>query len=188
MSPPTQDGSVVGPRKRAKIASTDEKTRESLKTRGQSWQSYYLEEQVANLNVLIVDDDPVSRDVVKHLVETRSVTQISVASDGIEALKVFQTTQKSIDLVLMDVAMPNMDGITAVNKLRKYVPKRQWPYVAMVTAKDTAVDIQDCNKRCSPNKYITKPVRQVDLAICLREAVLFSLGEKEKGRGKPSAA
>jgi CheY-like chemotaxis protein len=90
----------------------------------------------AGLSVLIVDDEPVNRMVLARMVEHFG-SQCLEAVSGAEALE-FLGTQK-FDLVLMDIHMPQMSGIQAVERLRGCVgPNRDTPVVA-VTGDTTRV-------------------------------------------------
>lgn len=68
--------------------------------------------------ILIVDDDPVVRRTNQVLLETYHYNTLT-ASDGIEAIAQYARNQAQIKAVLIDVVMPNMDGITAVQTLRE---------------------------------------------------------------------
>ena len=81
------------------------------------------------LTVLIVDDEPVNRLVLARMVEHLG-SQCIEASSGAEALELLR--QQQIDLVLMDIQMPKMSGIEAVELLRGEAgPNREAPVVAV---------------------------------------------------------
>jgi CheY-like chemotaxis protein len=89
-----------------------------------------------DLTVLIVDDEPVNRMVLARMVEHYGASCIEAAS-GAEALEILGT--QSVDLVLMDIHMPQMSGIQAVERLRSGPgPNQQVPVVA-VTGDTTRV-------------------------------------------------
>jgi hypothetical protein len=71
--------------------------------------------------VLIVDDDFAVRQTNQSLLESHHYTTL-LASDGIEAIALYAKHQADIDVVLMDVMMPNMDGIATIRALRKMNP------------------------------------------------------------------
>jgi len=81
------------------------------------------------LTVLIVDDEPVNRLVLARMVEHLGSHCLEAAS-GPEALEVLR--ERPVDLVLMDIQMPRMSGIEAVEQLRDQPgPNRDAPVVAM---------------------------------------------------------
>lgn len=85
--------------------------------------------QPRNLKVLIVDDEPVNRLVLARMVEHLG-SQCIEAAGAAEALEVLR--QQSVDLVLMDIQMPKMSGIEAVELLRADPgPNRDAPVVAV---------------------------------------------------------
>lgn len=111
-----------------------------------------LNESTLKPLVLIVDDDVFMRGMLQNLLESQGYRVIE-AQDGIKAIEEFQ--RYSPDLILMDAAMPIMDGFTACSQLRQEmgvdVP------VIMITALD---DEQSVNKafEAGAMEYITKPV------------------------------
>jgi len=86
-------------------------------------------EKRRSLKVLIVDDEPVNRLVLARMVEHLG-SQCIEASSGPEALELLR--QQHVDLVLMDIQMPKMSGIEAVELLRGEAgPNREAPVVAV---------------------------------------------------------
>jgi two-component system, cell cycle sensor histidine kinase and response regulator CckA len=72
--------------------------------------------------VLIVDDDPIIQKTHQALLESYAYTTL-IAQDGIEAISLYRQRAKDIRSVLMDVMMPNMDGISAIRTLKTINPK-----------------------------------------------------------------
>jgi PAS domain S-box-containing protein len=70
-----------------------------------------------NLNVLLVEDNEINRDLAQ-MVLTKGQCHVLTAENGLEALKIL--TEKQVDLILMDIQMPVMDGITATKIIRGY--------------------------------------------------------------------
>ncbi len=71
--------------------------------------------------ILVVDDEAAIRDVTKTSLESHNYKAIT-ASDGIEAIALYAEHQDEISLVLTDMVMPSMDGITTIRTLRKINP------------------------------------------------------------------
>jgi len=71
--------------------------------------------------ILIVDDEPAIRDITKTSLESYNYKAIT-ASDGIEAIALYAEHQAEISLVLTDMLMPSMDGITTIRTLQKINP------------------------------------------------------------------
>ncbi|MBH9788241.1 response regulator, partial [Clostridioides difficile] len=83
-------------------------------------------------NILIVDDDNRNIYALKTALEKRGM-HILVAKDGLECLEVLQANP-DIDLVLMDIMMPNMDGYEAMTIIRQQMKRIDLPIIAL-TAK-----------------------------------------------------
>ena len=84
-------------------------------------------------NILIVDDEPLNLEILEFSLEALSKTKIIRASDGVEAL--FFIERIAIDLIILDVNMPVMDGLELLEKLKKDEKLKYIP-VIMVTAED----------------------------------------------------
>jgi len=89
------------------------------------------------LKILVTDDNPIN---VKQLeaVARKLGHQVVVANDGAEAITRFQ--EESPDLVFMDIMMPGMDGITAVQEIRR-LPCDKWTPIIFYSAMDRMEDI-----------------------------------------------
>ncbi|MGM3307774.1 PAS domain S-box protein [Anabaena sp. WFMT] len=74
--------------------------------------------------ILVVDDEPQIRDVAKIILEQYNYQTIT-ASNGIEAIALYAQHKKRISAVLMDMMMPEMDGITAIRTLQRMNPQVQ---------------------------------------------------------------
>jgi two-component system chemotaxis response regulator CheY len=73
------------------------------------------------INVLIVDDLTFIKMVLKDLVEKAGFRVVGEASDGEEAVRLFD--EKRPDIVLMDITMPKMDGLTALQRILEKDPE-----------------------------------------------------------------
>mmetsp|Transcript_11866 Transcript_11866/g.43383 ORF Transcript_11866/g.43383 Transcript_11866/m.43383 type:complete len:692 (-) Transcript_11866:1105-3180(-) len=135
------------------------------------------QQEFSNLNVLLVDDHPISLMVVRKLAESLGCCKISLASNGYDAVE--RVGNSDFDLVLMDMNMPGMDGMTAVRKIRSDLGdrKRAQPFIAMATAAGMSGDRERCFRRCDIDEYIVKPVLKDELKNVL------SLAQNREARG-----
>jgi len=104
--------------------------------------------------VLLVEDNAINQKIVLISL-TNQVNQVDVAANGKEALEMFGL--KQYDLILMDIKMPVMDGITATKKIREIesTSDRHVPIIA-VTANALAGDRENC-LAAGVDDYIAKP-------------------------------
>ena len=105
--------------------------------------------------------------------------KIEVARNGLEALEAMrrQSTDAPFDLVLMDIMMPEMDGLTAMREIRKREEWRRLPIIAL-TAKAMRDDQEDCIA-AGADDYIAKPL-DVDKLLSLVRVWLPQ--ERERSR------
>jgi len=108
-------------------------------------------------HLLVVDDNAMNRDLMKHLLKSRGLS-FSIVSNGREAID--QLRHNKYDMVLMDIQMPEMDGYTATREIRETLGL-DIPVIAM-TAHAMAGERERCLS-CGMNEYLSKPVREQEL-------------------------
>lgn len=115
---------------------------------------------VQDLNVLLVEDNAINQKIVL-LSLNKKVKNIDVANNGKEALDMFGT--KKYDLILMDIQMPVMDGITATKKMREIetTTEDRVPIIA-ITANALAGDRDHC-LAAGADDYLSKPFQVEEL-------------------------
>ncbi|MBF0102541.1 MAG: response regulator [Desulfobacterales bacterium] len=107
--------------------------------------------------ILVAEDNAVNRLVVSKMLKKNGY-EVDTAEDGLVAIQ--SLTEKNYDLVLMDVQMPNMDGLSATKTIRDVnstVLNRDIPIIAL-----TAHAMKEDETRCieaGMNDYITKPIQ-----------------------------
>jgi DNA-binding response OmpR family regulator len=111
-------------------------------------------------SVLVVDDDIRILRMIHRIMELEGY-RVLIAEDAEGALKVFDEEVPS--LVLLDIMMPGMDGVTACRRIREF---SQVP-VIMVTAKDSVEDKVE-GLEVGADDYITKPLSTEELAARVR--------------------
>jgi len=140
--------------------------------------------------IMVVDDDVFMRNMLQNLLEDHG-HHVVQAKEGVEALEVFQRCFP--DLVLMDAAMPVMDGFTACAELKKLDVGKTVP-VIMITSLDDEVSV-DRAFTAGAVEYITKPVHwavlrhrvQVILQAQQAEAALIRSESRFRGIFEQSA-
>jgi len=100
-------------------------------------------------SILVVDDDPHIRDVVRFAFEKTGMT-ISIAQDGREALRQFDRNVH--DLVVLDIGMPEMDGLEVCRQIRKNADTP----ILFLSARDEEID-RVLGLEIGGDDYVTKP-------------------------------
>jgi two-component system phosphate regulon response regulator PhoB len=108
--------------------------------------------------ILLVEDEPVIRELVRSMLADGSV-EVECAEDGLEGLK--RSKSGRFDLILLDVVLPQMDGITLC-RLIKAEPSTAKTPLYMLTAKQKKADV-DAATRAGADGYIHKPFRGAEL-------------------------
>jgi len=104
-------------------------------------------------DILLVEDNEFNQQVVLgFLADTKA--KVDVANNGVIALE--KLAIKKYDLVLMDIQMPEMDGLTATQKIRKQAQFKEMPIIAM-TAHAMPEELNKCLE-VGMNEYFTKPI------------------------------
>lgn len=102
-------------------------------------------------SMLVVDDEQEICDFLKSFFEDRDF-DVRTANSGSEAISAVQKVQPQV--VLLDIQMPGMDGLTALKEIKTSYPQAK---VIMVTAVETREKIEEA-MRCGADNYITKPL------------------------------
>lgn len=122
--------------------------------------------------ILVVEDNEVNQVVAREMLES-SGARVWVANDGLEALSYMKTCGDQFHLILMDLHMPNMDGLTATRAIRETYGQHI-PIIAL-TANVTTQDRDNC-LRAGMNDFLSKPIeskRLLDvLSRWLSEAIM----------------
>ena len=143
----------------ARVNNQVARRRAELELRNVSAMAKPDEGELPAARLLIVDDIADNRAVLSRRFVKRGF-EIVEADRGAEALRLVQ--EQTFDVVLLDVMMPDMDGMEVLRRLRKTFSTSLLP-VIMVTAKTQSEDIVEALK-AGANDYVTKPV---DLSIVL---------------------
>jgi signal transduction histidine kinase/ligand-binding sensor domain-containing protein/HPt (histidine-containing phosphotransfer) domain-containing protein/BarA-like signal transduction histidine kinase len=107
----------------------------------------------SSTNILLVEDNELNQQVVLGFLEDTKAN-VDVAGNGLIALE--KLANKDYDLVLMDIQMPEMDGVTATQEIRKQAKFKDLPVIAM-TAHAMPDELNKCIE-VGMNEYFTKPI------------------------------
>jgi len=121
----------------------------------------------ARLSVLLAEDNIVNQKVAQYILEKLGCTA-DLAVNGKEAVHLL--TEKDYDIILMDIQMPEIDGLEATQLIRSD-PEMQQPYIIAMTANVMEDDRQQC-MAAGMDDFISKPVRIDDVSKAIERAHL----------------
>ena len=128
----------------------------------------------ALLKVLLAEDNVVNQRVALRLLE-RLGYRADLAGNGVEVLQALE--RQSYDVVLMDVQMPEMDGLEASQQIAGICPPEKKPWIIAMTANAMQGDREAC-LAAGMNDYLSKPVQMATLRSVLERASLEMLSQK----------
>jgi CheY-like chemotaxis protein len=131
-----------------------------------------------NMRILLAEDNAVNKKVVLQMLRKLGYRADAVA-DGQEVLKALE--RQVYDLVLMDIQMPEMDGMEAARQIRKQRPAAEQPCIMALTAYAMEGDRERCLE-AGMDGYISKPVKidelKAALLCCRGRVAVQGKGEK----------
>lgn len=138
------------------------------------------EGEMNDLQILIAEDNMVNQKVALKMLAHLGFAA-DVVANGLEALEALG--RKTYDVVLMDVMMPEMDGLEATRAIRRQWPGGDGPRIIATTANAMKGDREKCLD-AGMDDYISKPVRMEDLQAALRR---WGMRAQETAAAAPAA-
>lgn len=120
------------------------------------------------LRILIAEDNLINQKVVSRML-ARLGYQAQVVENGLEVVQAL--AQRPYDLVLMDVQMPEMDGVAATQQIRQTLPPENQPFIVAMTANAMRGD-REQYLAIGMNDYMSKPIRIEALVAVLKTSAL----------------
>jgi len=119
--------------------------------------------------VLVVEDNPVVRALIRKALSTFGISQIETASNGLEAVEKLKKATHPYGIIFMDIHMPILDGYEAAQRIRKICNERNWntPIIAVSGESD-----EKCYEKCTShgmNEVISKPVTTERLMYAIQK-------------------
>ncbi len=124
--------------------------------------------QPPTFHIMVVDDNEIFRSLLFTLFQETPGYVVQGAKDGEEALALFR--EVSFDLLITDLQMPKMDGLTLIGHVKRLYPHTRTIIVTGFGAKETAIEAL----HFGVNKYLEKPIRDLQAFRSVVERVLTS--------------
>jgi len=116
------------------------------------------------LRILVAEDNPVNQRVARRMLEKLGYRP-ELVSNGLEAVE--SVKRAAYDVILMDIQMPEMDGVTATQKIRSEIPPKKQPVIIALTANALAGD-REKYIGSGMDDYLSKPIRVHELKASLK--------------------
>jgi CheY-like chemotaxis protein len=126
---------------------------------------------MSDRRILLIDDEETIQEVVQMGIEIEAGWQVAIASSGLEGIDLAQSQQP--DAILLDVMMPDMDGISTLSNLKANQRTRAIP-VIFLTAKTQATE-KDLLQTLGVVDVITKPFNSMTLASQIAKILHWQL-------------
>ena len=117
------------------------------------------------LRILLAEDNTVNQKLALHLLE-RMGYRADLAANGLEVMEALR--RQPYDTILMDVQMPEMDGLDATRRIRQELDTDKQPRIIAMTASAMKEDRDAC-QAAGMDDYISKPIRVEELVKALRK-------------------
>ena len=105
------------------------------------------------MKILIVDDSTMLRDMLSYALSEGGYTEVTEAVDGVDGLE--KARQTIYDLVISDVNMPNLDGLSMIGEMRKLPDYAKVPILVLTTERGD--DMKAKGKAAGATGWIVKP-------------------------------
>lgn len=115
------------------------------------------------LKILLAEDNLVNQKVTSRMVQMLGF-RLDIVSNGLEAIEALQ--RQPYDLILMDIQMPEMDGMEATRQIRQSFPEEQQPIITALTANAMSGD-RERYLEVGMDDYLSKPLQIHALRECL---------------------
>ncbi len=125
------------------------------------------------MNVMVVDDFPTMRKIIRNLLEQLGLTNVSEAENGADALRKLREAQVKPGLIISDWNMEPMTGLQLLKEVRADGVLKGTPFI-MITAENKTENVIAA-KEAGVNNYIVKPFNAATLKLKI-EAVLGPIG------------
>jgi len=121
------------------------------------------------MKILVVDDDQVSRQLFKKILEKAGYNNLETRASGEEALELINNSPP--DVVLLDIMMPGIDGYEVCRRIRADETTSFVPVVMVTGGPEDADEVIKKSYAAGATDYITKPIRSLEFTVRIRSAL-----------------
>ena len=121
-------------------------------------------ETLQGLRVLVAEDNEINQMIIEEILSSAGI-EVTIAVNGLKTLEILE--QKSFDIVLMDIQMPEMDGLTAAAQIRADPRFDELPILAMTA--NAGLEHMEESLSAGMNDHLTKPIDTVQLYQALKK-------------------
>lgn len=142
------------------------------------------------MSILIVDDSNADRQIIKDMLAEAGYADLLTASSAVEAFSFFNLQDNTdappteIELILMDIFMPGMDGLEACNRIKEIEPLKDIPII-VVTARANDENLSLAFKK-GASDYIQKPINEIELLSRIKAALRLRQEINERKKAEES--
>ena len=136
-----------------------------------------MKAQAESLSILLVDDNRINRKVGQKML-AKNGYEVDLANGGAEAVAL--ATSSRYDVILMDIEMPEMDGVEAASRIRDAFEGKARPYVVALTA-NAQTSARDTYLAAGMDDYLSKPVDEAALLEALQRGAAFRKAQGVRG-------
>src|SRR6266446_4673230 len=141
------------------------------------------EQALKAARILIVDDEPANVRLLERVLEREGYTHLRSTTDARQALPLY--TESRPDLVLLDLAMPHVDGFQILERIKPLVPPKAYLPVLVLTA-DITMETKRRALESGAKDFLTKPFDQVEVLLRIRNLLETRLLHQELARHNES--
>ena len=141
------------------------------------------EHRLSGIRMLVVDDSDINRDVARRIFASEGA-EVYLVNDGRDALEWLAAHPDAVDIVLMDVHMPVMDGYTATRLIRQTPEIARLPVVALTA--DALQDREVVALDAGMNAFLSKPFEVPEAVALIRRLTGHGLDAPERSQLRPA--
>jgi len=128
------------------------------------------QDSLNKVRILYVEDDFINQIVVKNLLKSLGFEDIVVADDAQKTLKLLENSKNNFDIILMDIGLPDIDGISLTEKIRQSNFKLNSIPIIAISGNDDIVN-QQKSYLAGMNGFLSKPVEKEQLLLTIKDVI-----------------